>query len=173
MLYSKYLLKRGNSFFISKLYIKSTNQLPYLLPSFLILGFAWQQYKRLRLLIFILLNILTTKCISILETKLNYYFYININLIFIFNLVNIYLSNIDIAVGSLLLNKGKETLEISLSYNKFPIVLELDNFFEQVLKLLTFVEEATLSLKLYLYISTLIGGETFLRFLKLPIYLVK
>ena len=173
MLYIRYLLKKSSLCLISKLYFKSLSQLPTFLFGFLVVWLNLQQYKRLRVLVFLLLNILTTTKVFILKKHINFFFYIKVQLVFIFNIINIYLSNVDIAFRSLLLNKGQTILELFLFYNKFPIILELDNFFEQVINLLGLIEETIFGLKLYLQANTLISAETYLRFFKLPILLVK
>ena len=173
MLYIRYLLKKSSLCLISKLYFKSLSQLPAFLFGFLVVWLNLQQYKRLRVLVFLLLNILTTTKVFISKKNLNFFFYIKVQLVFIFNIINVYLSNVDIAFRSLLLNKGQTVLELFLFYNKFPIILELDNFFEQVMNLLGLIEETIFGLKLYLKANTLISAETYLRFFKLPILLVK
>ncbi len=58
-----------------------------------------------------------------------------------FNLNYLYQSNVDIHFRSLLLNTGKTILEIFLCYNRFPVIVELDSFFEQILKLLNLIDE--------------------------------
>jgi len=55
MLYTKYLLKRGSSFLISKLYFKNLSQLPYFLSAELVLWFDLQLYKKIKIIIFIFL----------------------------------------------------------------------------------------------------------------------
>lgn len=173
MLYTKYLLKRGSSFLISKLYFKFLSQLPYFLSAELVIWFDLQLYKKIRILIFIFLSVLSKTGVFISKKKTKYYFYIKINLVFIFNLINFYLSNIDITLNSLLLNKGKHILEVVISYTKIPIIPELDSLFEHLMNILTYLEERLFSLKVYLHTTTLIGAETYLRFLKLPVFLTK
>lgn len=173
MQYFKYLVKKGNRFLISKLFINSFVQVPYFLSGILLIWFNFQYYKKVRILMFILLNVLTSLRVFISKTKFKYSFYVKFKLNFIFHFINIYLSNVDISVNKLFLNKGQSTLEVILVYNKFPIIQELDSFFEQAMNLLAFIEENMFILKLYINTKTLIGGETFLRIFKLPILLTK
>lgn len=79
------------------------------------------------------------------------------------------MSNVDIMVNRLSLNKGPQNLEIFLFYNRFPIIPELDSLFEQVGILLLLIEEKLFGIKLFLQTITLFGAETLLRFLKLPV----
>jgi hypothetical protein len=91
-----------------------------------------------------------------------------------FRFVSFYLSNIDISLNLLFLNKGNSILEIFLSYSSVPIVPELDSFFEQVIGLLSFLEEdLILGFRFFLNTTTLIGAETLLRGLKIPVLLTK
>jgi hypothetical protein len=173
MPYTKYLLKRGSLFLISKLYFKSLSKLPFFLSAEFVIWFNLQLYKKVSILIFIILSVLTKVGVFISKKKTGYSFYIKVNLEFIFNLINIYLSNVDITLNSLLLNNGHNILEVFLSYNKMPIIPELDSFFEHVMNLLVYLEDKIVSLKLYINASTLVGAETFLRQLKLPVFLTK
>jgi len=88
-------------------------------------------------------------------------------------LVNIYFSNVDITIKDLFLNRGLSSLEIYLSYNKFPAIPELDVFFEQALNLLTVLEQCSFGLKLYVHTYSIIGAESFFRYFNLPTYLGK
>lgn len=173
MLYTKYLLKRGTLFLISKLYFKFLSQLPSFMSAELVIWFNLQLYKKVRILIFIFLSVLTKVGVFISKKKTKYFFYIKVNLDFFFNLINFYLSNIDITLNSLLLNKGQSILEVLISYNKIPIIPELGSFFEHAMGLLVYLEEKAFSFKVYLHSTTLVGAETYLRFLKLPIFLTK
>lgn len=110
-----------------------------------------------------------TLFISKKQTKV--FFYISINLQVILNLLNAYLSNVDISINRLLAHRGKNILIIFLSYNKIPLIPELDNFFEYVISLLTFIDDNLLGLKLYVDTTSLISAETLLRFFNLPIFL--
>ena len=89
------------------------------------------------------------------------------------NLVNFYLSNVDIIINKLYLTKGFSILEVSILYNNFPILPELDIVFEEAISLLTIIEEKFLGLKIDLRTDTIIGAETFLRTIKLPLFLTK
>jgi hypothetical protein len=126
-----------------------------------------------RILILIFLSILTKAGVFISKKKTKYFFHIKVNLALIFNVINFYLSNIDITLSSLLLNRGQNIIEVLISYNKIPILPELGSFFEYVMNLLVYLEEKSFSLKVYLNATTLIGAETYLRFLKLPVFLTK
>lgn len=173
MLHTGYLSKRGSSFLISKLHFKSSSQLPSFLSGELVIWFNIQQYKKVIILIFILLNVLTKVDVSISKKKNKCFFSITINLEFILNLIVAYLSNIDITLNHLLLNTGQHIIGIFLSYNKIPIIPELDSFFEQVINLLEYLEDSVFSLHLYLHTYTIIGAETYLRSLKVPLFLPK
>jgi len=70
-----------------------------------------------------------------------YFFYVGISLSFIFNFIYLYLSNVDLILKQLFLNNGKSVLEIFLVSNLFPIIPELNVFFEQAMHLLAFLEE--------------------------------
>lgn len=76
MIYINYLLKRGRLFLISKLSFKSTHQLPQVRSGVLVVWFNLQQYKKVRVLIFILLQALSTTRVFILKKKTRYLFYI-------------------------------------------------------------------------------------------------
>lgn len=169
MAYVNYLLKRGRVFLISKLNFKLQSQLPRVRSGVLVIWFNLQQYKKVRVLIFILLQALSTTSVFILKKKTKYLSYIWINLNFIFRLVYLYLSNMDITLNALFLNKGHHTLEVFLSYNKIPLISELDNFFEQFINLFSIIEDRFLGLKIYLNSSTIAGAEALLRFLKVPV----
>jgi len=122
-----------------------------------------------RALIFILLNVLTKTRILISKTHINFFFYTKVGLDFFFTLINLYLSNVDILVNRLSLNKGLYNLEVFISYNRFPVLPELNSFFEQLGASSILAEEKAFGLKLFLRTTTLFGAETFLRFLKLPL----
>lgn len=141
MLHIKYLLKRGRCFFISKIYFKLFFQLPSLMNFYLTVWFDQKQYKKLRLLVFILLNILTSIDIFLLKKHTHFFFNVRISLCFIFNFIYLYLSNVDITLRQFFFNNGIGILEIFLVSNLFPIVPELDIFFEHVMHLLIFIEE--------------------------------
>jgi hypothetical protein len=79
------------------------------------------------------------------------------------------LSNIDITINALFLNKGLRTMEVFLSYNRIPLIPELDNFFEQFINLFSIIEDRFLGLKIYLNASTIAGAESLLRLLKAPV----
>jgi hypothetical protein len=115
------------------------------------------------------LNVLTKTRILISKTQTNFFFYTKLNLDFFFNLINLYLSNVDIVVTRLSLNKCPSILEVFLLYNRLPMLPELDSLFEQVGTLSLLIEGKVFGLKLFLQASTLLGAETFLRFLKLPV----
>lgn len=111
------------------------------------------------------------KALFISKKQTKVFFYISINLRIIFNLLDIYLSNVDISVNRLLAHQGKHMIIIFLSYNKLPIIPELDNFFEYVMGLLSFIDDNVLGLKLYIDTISLISAETLLRSFNLPIFL--
>jgi hypothetical protein len=162
-----------NLYLISKLYFKSLTQLPHFLSGILVVWFNFQQYKKVRILIFIILNILTKAELGISKKKTKYFFYSNVTLSSILNFINLYLSNVDITLSSLLLNKGLDTIGVQFAYSKLPLFPELNNFFEQVVSLLQYLENTIFSIQLYIHTIALIGGETYLRALKLPVFLSK
>ena len=55
---------------------------------------------------------LTKSYILISKKPREIFFYTKFNLDFFFNLINIYLSNVDIFINRLLLNKGQQALEV-------------------------------------------------------------
>jgi hypothetical protein len=171
MLHTNYLLNRGSGFLISKFFYKYLMQLPRFLSGFLIIWFNLKEYKKISILIFIFLNVLTKASVVVSKLVLNCFFLINLSLGLILNFINIYLSNIDITLNKLLLNKGHGTLGVNFSYSKIPVTPEFNNFFEQVSNLLAFFEENKFSLHLYIRSLTIISVETFLRVLKLPVIL--
>lgn len=168
-----HFLRKGNQFLLSKLYVNAISKLPRFLSGLLLIWFNHEQYKKIRILIFIILTILLDLDLFILKTKTKCFFYINLKLISIVNLVNFYLSNVDIVINKLHLTKGFSILEIIILYNNFPILPELDIVFEEAISLLTIIEEKLLGLKIYLHTDTIIGAETFLRTIKLPLFLTK
>jgi hypothetical protein len=122
---------------------------------------------------FIFLNTLTNVKAGVSKKILRYFFYASVNLSLILNFINIYLCNVDIAINSLLLSKGTNAVGVFFSYNKAPIISELDVFFECVVSLLEYLAGITLSLRLYLRATTLLTAETFLRIFKVPVLLSK
>ncbi len=168
-MHTNYLLQRGNSYFISKLYIQHIDQLPSFLSGFFVIWFNVQLYKKVRALIFILLSVLTRTPILISKTEINFFFYTKVGLDFFFSLITLYLSNVDILVDRLSLNKGFNNLEVFIFYNRFPVIPELDSFFEQLGVSSILAGEKAFGLKLFLQTITLFGAETFLRFFKLPL----
>ena len=172
MLHTKYFLNDIVRFLVFKHSYSKLIEAPQTIVGELILWINLPQYKKLRILIFIFLTIFSmgnTLFISKKQTKV--FFYISINLQVILNLLNAYLSNVDISINRLLAHRGKNILIIFLSYNKIPLIPELDNFFEYVISLLTFIDDNLLGLKLYVDTTSLISAETLLRFFNLPIFL--
>lgn len=173
MLHTKCFLNNATRLLVFKQGYNRFVKLPEFLAGELILWINLQQYKKLRILIFIFLTIFCTgHSIFILKKQTKVFFYISIDLRFIFNLLDTYLSNVDISVNKLLAYKGKKSLVIFLSYNKFPLLPELDEFFEHVASLLTFIDDNVLGLRFYIDTISLIEAETRLRIFNLPILLV-
>jgi hypothetical protein len=173
MPYTKYLLRRNASFLISKFYFRFIKKLPFFLSGTLIIWFNLQYYKKIKVLIFIFLSILTRVKPGVSKRMLKYFFYTSLDLGLIFNFIHIYLCNVDIEINTLLLRKGKNTIGVFFSYNKMPIISELDILFEGITSLMENLQEITLSVKCYLRANTLLITETFLRILKIPILLSK
>ena len=95
------------------------------------------------------------------------------NLMFIFKFVFIYLSNVDININQILLYNGSRLVNVFLRYTHFPIIPELDGFFEQVFNILSFLEETALILQINVHSTSILGTETILRFFKLPLTLCR
>ncbi len=83
----------------------------------------------------------------------------------------VYLSNVDLIINKILIYKGTSFFKIFARYNSFPILTELDLFFEQVLDLVSRIEESSLGLEVYIFSYHLVGAETLLRFFRLPFFL--
>jgi hypothetical protein len=171
MLRTDYLLKRGSMFLISKFFYTYLTQLPHFLYGFVTIWFNLKKWKRTSILIFIFLNILNKSSVGISKLFYKCFFYISLSLGLLLNFTNIYLSNIDITINRLHLNKGRGTLSLNFSYRKLPAIPEFNNFLEQVYDLLAFFEDNKFSLHLYIRSTTIVSAETLLRLLKLPILL--
>jgi len=100
-----------------------------------------------------------------------YHMQVKLKLDFIIKLVFVYFSNVDLIINRAYLSRGFDILKLYIRYDKFPIIPELDSFFDQVMSLLVLMDYSSLIIKAYFITNSIISVETFLRFLKIPLIL--